>query len=254
MGSRKRHSKGCYRYRRDLHHSAILLKTFWGTGTPGSHSPSEELPSSQQWGRLVSSMSQSKFICTANILNVINHFKVAIHQLIFNTPIPKFLFLQCIKVHHNQLSICLLCFCFFHFIPTLMRYLPSFIPNKRTVSLVASSTSVQTPLPGHKLIHFEKEQGECLSLFSEKNPLFTGEQITFQQSGEWGYLSPHNQHLHPKTINPNPKLCFLCILPLWTSWLITLFLITWLFSHTCHPSRNIIANIVPPSHCFLLWL
>lgn len=233
MRSRKGHSKGCYRRRRDIHHSTTLLKTFWCTSTSSFPSPSEELLLSQQWGILLSSMLRSKFICTADIFNVINHFEVVIHKLIFNTYVPKAFFLHSIKVHHNKLFMCLLIFYLFYSIPTFMRYWPSFVPNKRTVPLVASSASVQTSIPGQKSIRFEKEQGECLTLIAEQIPLFTGVQITFQQFGEADYLSACNQILHPKTRNPNPKVCFLHILPLWTSWLIdyTFFYHLTIFSH-----------------------
>lgn len=55
-------------------------------------------------------MLRSKFICTADIFNVINHFEVVIHKLIFNTYVPKAFFLHSIKVHHNKLFMCLLIF------------------------------------------------------------------------------------------------------------------------------------------------
>lgn len=77
------------------------------------------------------------------------------------------------------------------------------------VPLVANSASVQTLLPGHELIRFEKKQGEGISLFADQIPLFTRMQINFLQPGEADYLSSCNQSLHPKTRNPNPKLCLL---------------------------------------------
>lgn len=109
----------------------------------------------------------------------------------------------------------------------------------------ASSVSVQASPPGHKSVRFEKEQGEYHSFLADQSTLFTGVQIMFQQSGEAGYLSSHNWILYSKARKPNPKLCFLCILPLWTSWLIdyTVFNHLTLFSHLSS-NKKITANIV----------
>lgn len=150
--SRKGCSKGCYRHRRDLQHSNILLKTFWCTSTPDSHSPSEELFLSQQWGSLVSSMLQSKFICTAVNSNMINHFKVVIHKLIFNTHAKSFLPTKYKSSAQLIVSLPVNFFTCCTSYPLLWAICHCL--SQRTV---ASSASVQIPLPGHKLIRFEKE-------------------------------------------------------------------------------------------------
>jgi len=88
--------------------------------------------------------------------------------MIFN---PKAFFLESIKAITTNYFL-VNRFSLFYFIHAFMRYWPPFVPQKRTVPLVASSASVQNPLPAQKLIRFEKEQGECFNLEGCKSPFY----------------------------------------------------------------------------------
>lgn len=99
-----------WRQRRHLHFSTTLLKTFQGMSILGYHSSSKELFLPQNWGSLISNTLQSIFVCTADTLKVMNHFKIVKHKLVFKTYVPKAFFLQSIEVHKKELPTRLLIF------------------------------------------------------------------------------------------------------------------------------------------------